>query len=79
MSISGVSSFATVPSRDVRAEFERLRELHSKGPEGYQRRRVNGQEDSEPHPSAAAEALAGTSPGDAARSARPAGKVDFSV
>lgn len=76
MSIGGVSSFAAIPSRDVRAEFEHLREVHSKGPEGYGRRRVNGQEDAGPHPSAAAEALAGLKDVAPAAAGR---KVDFSV
>lgn len=70
MSIGGVSSFAAIPSRDARAEFEHLREIHSKGPEGYGRRRVNGQEDAGPHPLAG---LKDVAPAAAGR------KVDFSV
>jgi hypothetical protein len=78
MSIGGVSSFAATPSRDVRAEFERMREIHSKnGPNGQQRRRVDGEDDGSPRPSAAAEALAGSSPD--IKSGAAARKVDFSV
>jgi hypothetical protein len=55
MSVSGVSSF--LPVNDPRADFERLREAHSKGPHGYSQRRL---EDSEGRQSAGASALSDT-------------------
>jgi hypothetical protein len=77
MSISGVSAFAPMPSNDPRAEFQRLREIHSKGPSGYGSDR---EKEKESGPSAAATALADTSAAatNANRSAAIR-KIDMSV
>jgi hypothetical protein len=72
MSISGVSPFAPLPTNDPRTEFQRLREIHSKGPSGYER----DEKEPGPRPSVAAEAL-----GDVGNAKQTAAlrKVDISV
>lgn len=74
MSISGVSPFAPMPTSDTRAEFQRLREAHAKGPSGYEQ---DEKKDMGPRPSVAAEAMAGDV-GDIHRAAGLA-KVNFKV
>jgi hypothetical protein len=56
MSISGVSPFSPMPANDARAEFQRLREAHSRGPSGYER---DEKKEAGPRPSVGAEAMAG--------------------
>ena len=74
MSISGVSPFAPMPTNDPRAEFQRLREAHAKGPSGYEREE---KKETGPRPSVAAEAMAGDV-GDIHRAAGLS-KVNFKV
>lgn len=71
MSISGVSPFSPLHANDARAEFQRLRELHAKGPSGYDSERRA--EERESRPSVAASALA--DPGAMVQNARRAGAV----
>ncbi|HEX2113040.1 MAG TPA: hypothetical protein VHM01_01430 [Alphaproteobacteria bacterium] len=77
MSLSGVPPFAPLSTNDPRAEFQRLRELHSKGPSGYGSDR---EKETESRPSAAATALSDTS-AIAANATRSAAvrKIDISV
>jgi hypothetical protein len=81
MSISGVSPFSPVHANDPRAEFQRLRELHAKGPQGYESRRRD--EETEVRPTAAASALADAAPtpGGSARQGSGAipGRLDIIV
>ena len=70
MSISGVSPFSPLHASDPRAEFQRLRELHAKGPQSYESRRRD--EETESRPSVAA-ALA--DPGAMAEGAKRASAV----
>jgi hypothetical protein len=77
MSISGVSSFAPLPSNDPRAEFQRLREIHSKGPSGYEPDR---EKQTESRPSVAAAALADPGAvGAGANRSAAMHKIDISV
>jgi hypothetical protein len=75
MSISGVSAFTPMSNRDVRAEFERQREIHAKGPAGSGERRA---EETGPRPSVGASALADPAAADPKRSAALQ-KIDISV